>query len=107
MGEDPQLTVDCCADPASGVSTLGDKLRQVLAEMIEHRAYEILLTSEMPIDQAVVDTRARRDVTDQDVPAGRVWQTDPRQLQNRSNDFIPAQRCTGSREPVLARTVVT
>ena len=96
MGEDPQLTVDCCADLASVVSTLGDKLREVLAEMIEHRAYEIVLASEMPMDQAVVDTRARRDVTDRRCRGPAFGKQIRGRLQNRSNDFIPAQRCTGA-----------
>ena len=70
--------------------------RQVLAEMIEHRAYEIVLTSEMPMDQAVVDTRARRDVTDRGCRGPAFGKQIRGRLQNRSNDFIPAQRCIGA-----------
>lgn len=96
MGEDPQLPVDRCPDLGS-ISAVGKKLRQVLAEMVEHRADETVLASEVPMNQAVIDTRALRDVADGGGRRTAFGKQIGGGLQNRGNDFIPAQRDRAAR----------
>ena len=51
----------------------------------------------MPVDQPVVDARARGDVTDGGCRGSTFGEQVGGRLQNRRNDLSPAQGCTGPR----------